>query len=174
MANSSYLRFAYADPPYVGQARKHYNGGEVDHMALIGKLSTYDGWALSCKSSSLRDLLPLCPSATRVLSWVKPFAVFKKNVGLSYAWEPVLLVPARRRSHRDGFLMDWLRTGNVQGVGQGINGINFVGAKPKAFCFWLFDAAGLQPADELVDLYPGTGAVSRAWEAWRSQQRIVA
>jgi site-specific DNA-adenine methylase len=41
--------FAYADPPYVGQAKRHYNSEEVDHVALIQMLVSDfpDGWALS-------------------------------------------------------------------------------------------------------------------------------
>ena len=48
------MRFAYADPPYPGQARRHYKhhpdfDGEVDHGALIERLMDEfpDGWALS-------------------------------------------------------------------------------------------------------------------------------
>ena len=55
-------RFAYADPPYVGQARRHYGREEVDHRALIAQLEMYDGWALSCSSPSLQTLLPALPS----------------------------------------------------------------------------------------------------------------
>jgi len=47
------VRFAYADPPYPGQSKKHYGdhpdyAGEVDHPALIAQLvAEYpDGWAL--------------------------------------------------------------------------------------------------------------------------------
>ena len=50
------LRLAYADPPYPGKAylnRDHPDyAGEVDHAALIRRLSTYDGWALSTFSRS--------------------------------------------------------------------------------------------------------------------------
>lgn len=35
----------FADPPYIGQAKKHYNSEEVDHKALITQLEVYDGWA---------------------------------------------------------------------------------------------------------------------------------
>lgn len=71
------MRFAYADPPYVGQARKHYNTEEVDHAALIHHLVVEypDGWALSCSSPSLPKLLPLCPADIRVMAWVKPFVI---------------------------------------------------------------------------------------------------
>jgi hypothetical protein len=40
------------------------------------------------------------------------------------------------------------------------------------FCFWLFDLLGLRPEDDLHDLYPGSGAVSSAWEQWCRQPRI--
>jgi hypothetical protein len=43
------------------------------------------------------------------------------------------------------------------------------GQKPWGFSFWMFEALGLQPEDEFVDIFPGSGAVTRAWEAWRKQ-----
>ena len=48
--NPHYLRLAYADPPYPGQSKRYYGdqpsyAGEVDHAALIERLSGYDGWA---------------------------------------------------------------------------------------------------------------------------------
>ena len=33
------MRFAYADPPYIGQAKKHYDCEEVDHWELTRRLS---------------------------------------------------------------------------------------------------------------------------------------
>lgn len=41
-----------------------------------------------------------------------------------------------------------------------------VGAKPAAFCRWVFELLGAQPGDELVDVFPGSGGVARAWEAF--------
>lgn len=43
------MKFAYADPPYIGQAKRHYQSEEVDHEKLIKRLiNEYpDGWALS-------------------------------------------------------------------------------------------------------------------------------
>jgi hypothetical protein len=43
-----------------------------------------------------------------------------------------------------------------------------VGAKPAAFCWWLFDLLGALPGDELVDLFPGSGGVGRAWRLYTS------
>ena len=38
-----------------------------------------------------------------------------------------------------------------------------IGRKPLAFCAWLFDLLGMLPGDELLDLFPGSGGVGRAW-----------
>jgi hypothetical protein len=167
------VRVAYADPPYIGQAKKHYGreqsyAGEVDHAALIKRLvNEYpDGWALSCSSPSLRELLPLCPPDTRVMAWVKPFAIFKPGVGVAYAWEPVLLRGGRARTRSEATVRDWV-SANVT-LRRGL-----VGAKPEAFCVWLFDVLGLEPGDTLDDLFPGSGAVGRAWEAWQRQLRVT-
>ncbi len=63
-------RFAYGDPPYINQAKKHYSHdpqcAEVDHAQLIAKLETYDGWALSCTSTSLQQILAMCPDDVRI------------------------------------------------------------------------------------------------------------
>lgn len=40
-----------------------------------------------------------------------------------------------------------------------------------AFCYWLFEVLNLQPEDQFEDLFPGSGAVSVAWNKW--QQRSV-
>src|SRR5438477_10790412 len=102
-------RVAYADPPYIGQAKALYNCPEVDHVALIKQLATYDAWALSCSSPSLKLILPMCPPETRVAAWVKPFAIFKPNVNPAYAWEPVLFYGARKRVRFEHTIRDWLR-----------------------------------------------------------------
>ena len=85
------MRIAYADPPYVGQAKKRYGVPEIDVPWLIHQLEGYDGWALSASSPSLKYILSLCPDSARVMAWVKPFAIFKPNVNPAYAWEPVIV-----------------------------------------------------------------------------------
>jgi hypothetical protein len=48
------------------------------------------------------------------------------------------------------------------------------GAKPEAFCWWMFQLLRSDPAeDEFCDLFPGTGGVMRAWETWQRQLRIA-
>ena len=41
------------------------------------------------------------------------------------------------------------------------------GAKPEKVCHWAFEVVGAHPDDQLVDLFPGTGAVTEAWRTWR-------
>lgn len=166
---------AYADPPYVGQARKHYGHAEVDHRELIERLVLEypDGWALSCSSPSLRELLPLCPPDVRVAAWVKPFCAFKRNVRPAYAWEPLLFRGGRNRHHRPPSKGGKATTPkDFVSVGMTLQR-GLVGAKPERFCFWLFDVLGMRAGDELVDLFPGTGAVGRAWQQWQ-QPRVAA
>ena len=159
------MRFAYADPPYVGQAHLYAGhpdfAGEVDHADLIARLVAEfpDGWALSCSTPSLRMLLPMCPEDVRVGAWVKPFCSFKPNVNPAYAWEPVIWCGGRRRDRTEDTTRDWLAASITLQRG-------LCGAKPAAFCRWVFALLGAQPADELADLYPGTGAVASAWERW--------
>ncbi len=166
------MRAAYADPPYLGQAKRHYGSGarEVNHELLIAHLMEFDGWALSCSSPSLKSILPLCPEGTRVCAWVKPWASFKPTMRLAYAWEPVLIYGERKRdpgNRTDLSLHDWVKAGITHGR-------DTHGAKPLAFCLWLFQALGLQPTDDLTDLFPGSGAVSRAWDAFRAQAMLFA
>jgi hypothetical protein len=159
---------AFADPPYPGQAAKHYAdhpdyAGEVDHAELVARLvrDYPDGWALSTSSPALRDVLPLCPPEARVMAWAKPFAAFKRNVRVAYAWEPVIVKVAERLP---GAIPTRDYVAEPITLRRGL-----VGAKPDAFCRWLFAAMGLRPGDELHDLFPGSGAVARAWEAWSAQ-----
>lgn len=162
------MRFAYADPPYPGQALKHYRHdpkcAEVDHAALIARLCSEfpDGWALSTSTPALRDVLALTPPGTRVMAWVKPFASFKPGVNPAYAWEPVLVFGGRKRGRDLPTIRDWCSANITMRKG-------LAGAKPPAFCHWLFQVLGAKHGDELVDLFPGTGAVGRAWNEFQQQ-----
>jgi|TARA_Y100000310_G_scaffold254953_1_gene262171 hypothetical protein len=158
------LNIAYADPPYIGQAEKHYshdpNCAEVDHKELVEKMcDCYDGWALSLSSPTLPEILPYCPPKIRIGAWVKPFCAFKKNVNPAYAWEPVIFWGGRRRTAEQRTVRDYVREPITMKKG-------LTGVKPEGFCFWVFLSLGMAPDDVLHDLYPGTGAVGRAWDAY--------
>ena len=156
------MKVAYADPPYIGQAKKHYNSEEVNHKELIEQLEAYDGWALSLSSPTLQQILALCPQDIRVGAWVKPFCSFKVNVNPAYAWEPVIFKPARLRGRNKMTVRDWVSASIT--LRKGLSGV-----KPEAFSLWLFEVLGIDSTDEFVDIFPGTGAVSRAWEKWRNE-----
>jgi len=159
------MTFAYADPPYIGCAHMYPEKQEVDHAELIERLCNdyADGWALSCHSPSLKLLLPLCPADVRVMAWVKPFAVYKDR-NVAYAWEPLLVRGGRRRPKTVETAKDWVMANIVLKGG-------VMGSKPPAFCLWLFNVLGMQPEDDFHDLFPGSGAVSRAWEQHREAMR---
>jgi len=159
------LRIAYADPPYIGCADKYEENAEVDHALLISELCEYDGWALSTHSPGLKILLPMCPDNVRIGAWVKPFAIFKVNVNPGYCWEPVLFVPARRRGRELPTIRDWISANITLRRGM-------VGVKPDTFSLWLFEILGAAPEDEFMDLFPGTKAVTKAWEKWCNQLRL--
>ena len=53
-----------------------------------------------------------------------------------------------------------------------IVGPKVVGQKPPTFLWWLFGVLNAQPGDQLDDLFPGSGAVARAWEAFMRQAAL--
>jgi hypothetical protein len=161
------LRLGYADPPYPGTARRYYRdhpdfAGEVDHNRLVEQLvdGFPDGWALSTSAAALPAVLASCPTSVRVAAWFRgerPTPSYRPLV----AWEPVVFCGGRAYlSSIDTRRLDALvhvarpRTTDPRRV---------TGAKPAAFCWWLSDLLGMLPGDELVDLFPGSGGVARAW-----------
>jgi hypothetical protein len=170
------VRFAYADPPYFGLAKQFYGklhpeAAEYDkietHAALIERLcSEFDGWAMSLHTPSLKNILPLCPDDVRVCAWVKPFASFKPGVNPAYCWEPVIVRGTRKREREVLTVRDYVSCNIAMQKG-------FQGAKPLPFCLWIFNLLGIEDGDEFVDLFPGSGAVGRAFNQWQGQQRLT-
>lgn len=173
------MKLAYADPPYLGMGKKMYADhpehavydAVEGHAALIARLVDEfpDGWALSLSVPSLRYLLPLCPDDVRIGAWTKGWCSWKPGVGVAYAWEPVIWRGGRQttKERATGWTMrDWM-TCNVT------TGRAMQGAKPDLFCRWVFDLLGARPDDELVDIFPGTGAVTAAWEKYRGQPALA-
>ncbi len=171
------MRFAYGDPPYIGQAKKHYGhlgGSEVDHVALIAQLETYDGWALSLTSSSLQQILAMCPNDVRIAAWVKPFCSWKPGINPAYTWEPIIWKSARKRTREQPIVRDYVSSSislrtfiKVEHEDGTTTKEKLPGRKPDAFCYWLFELLNIQQDDSLDDLFPGTRSVSRAFEQWK-------
>jgi len=188
------MRFAYADPPYLGRAdfyRAHHPEALVwddpeAHRALIARLQAeYDGWALSLASDSLGVILPMCPAGARVGTWITERPRFAGNENpVKRHCEPLIWCGGR------GFetgtrAADFVITKQVPlPPGQpryemrrerARKGELFLGRKPRAFCRWVFDLLGAQRGDTLDDLFPGTGAVTAAWEEYVGErpQRVL-
>ncbi|AGH48731.1 hypothetical protein G432_05020 [Sphingomonas sp. MM-1] len=175
------LRFAYADPPYLGVAEKFYGHLHPDaadyddptaHEALIERMTAeFDGWAMSLSLPSLRTILPMCPPDARIGAWVKPFASFKKNVTRAWAWEPIILWGGRPIPVSQPTQRDWIE---APAIAESITlRRGFTGAKPAAVCRWIFDWLNMRPDDEFVDLFPGSGAVTEAYHDWLAGQTGV-
>jgi len=162
--------FALADPPYVGQAKRHYGkhpdyAGEVDHPALIARLcEEYDGWALCLSEKSLPWILPLCPEGVITGAWFKPIAP-PLGDHFRYNWEPVIVSPVRR--YGPGYVPHALIESPPMFTFRDKPAGHVIGEKPEAFAHWVFTLAGLTRDDMLDDLFPGSGAIGRAWSTYR-------
>jgi hypothetical protein len=185
-AGGAGVRIAVADPPYPGQSKRLYGdhpdyAGEVDHGELVDRLMTYDAWALHTSASALQQVLSLCPppqidqrknigrvldgTGCRVLVWIKG-QICWRPVRIQYDWEPIIVYGGRRTKDTRPVLKDWIHANPRDGN-------QFTGAKPYDVCRYVFDALGAEPQDDLDDLFPGSGAVGRAWDAWSRQGSLL-
>ena len=169
------IRIAYADPPYFG-CGSHYAADHPEalawdapgaHVALVDRLERdFDGWVLhvNATAASVALYAPLAQrTGARWCAWVKGFAAFKRNVPVAYAWEPVLVKAARKPvvSKRQ-VNRDWIQESITLRRG-------LTGAKPEAVVHWALELVAARPEDDFSDLFPGSGAVGRAWATWRGK-----
>jgi hypothetical protein len=160
----------------------------VDHAALLSRLATYDGWALSTSARALPAVLALAVAQdlpVRVAAWVRgprPHATARHAVN---AWEPVIYVPVASAGTRDGSAAAAHDTSRGPGAGAtrrvdvltyGVSPMvtlptRVIGAKPAAFCRWMFDLVGATPGDTLDDLFPGSGIVGKSWALFAGSEQ---
>lgn len=167
------MKFAYADPPYLGMGAKMYGFPEWDsverHAQLIARLVQEfpDGWAMSASSPSLRHILPLCPEDCRIAAWVKPFAVFRPNIHPAYAWEPVIFRGGRKRDRKQPTFHDWHSENITMRK-------DTKGAKPPGFSQWIVRLLGadVRQNDTITDLFHGSGAMLGVWRI--DEKQLVA
>lgn len=176
------MKLGYFDPPYPGQAVRHYandpsgiKAEEVDHYELLKELrDNFDGWAVSTSvPGSLNVVIPiineLFPRYTvREGVWVKPFASWKPTHRIQYTWEPVFFIPSRPRgsktvpSVRDYIITEPEETEDVV-VANITMRRGTHGAKPDKFCDWILEILGYNPEeDTFEDRYPGSGTMANA------------
>lgn len=175
------MRFAYADPPYPGCARRYYNMPEVDHVALVRRMVAEfpDGWALSTSSDAAIDVAAIVRVETaartnarpRMLSWVRG-----SRPGVAWssrdAWEPVFVCGGRPRKLDVDEELDNALVLSIHQRQRTHPGA-LVGMKPAGFCEWLFRHLVAMRGDKLVDVFPGSGAVSRAWSMFTREPSDV-
>lgn len=173
------MKLYYADPPYFGcgslYAEHHPQALDWNdpaaHRRLVEQLQDEaDGWVLhtsaTIESAALYAPL-LVGTGARMCSWRKGFAAFKKNVPVAFAWETVFIKAMRKPVVSKRLVMrDWIDTDIQESITlkRGLTG-----AKPEKVCHWAFELAAARPDDELTDLFPGTGAVSKAWRVWQGK-----
>jgi hypothetical protein len=155
----------YGDGPRdrgsAGPADFHPDAGEWDalerHRALLEQLhADFDGWAIATTPDGLDAYRPL-PVPAQVLVWVKPNATPTARA-IASTWEAVIVCPPiGRRARRPGEppVPDVLVAASPRR--------SFAGAKPPEWTRWVLAALDYRPGeDELVDLFPGSGAVAAA------------
>lgn len=137
-------------------------GEEVDHEVLVHDLvERYpDGWALSTSSTSLQDVLALCPRGVRIGSWRRQFRPYLER---PQSWEPVIFCGGRQTPEPvpDSLVArvpaDW----------------DLPGRKPDAFFEWVFAFLGVRPGDLVDEPFPGSGAGARVLEGYLAAARNV-
>ena len=157
------MRFAYADPPYLGcgkalYAIHHPEAAAWDdptaYVDLAARLCDEypDGWALSCNPRDLAMYLGVLPSDVRVAPWCKSWHQIRPTT-VQFAWEPVIFRGGRKDNKRAPMVRDWLVANATRMRG-------LPGAKPDQFNRWVLDLLNYQDGDELDDLFPGTGGMA--------------
>lgn len=166
------MKFAYADPPYLGCCNYYgHNHGDgwrpfdrkcwndvATHAALINFLvDNYpDGWALSMGSDDIAPIAPLLPSDIHWGAWVKPFASFKPGINPGYCWEPVAFYRGRKLGRDVDTVKDFIVESITLKKG-------LAGAKPFKVCLWILQMLGFdQFTDTVDDLFPGSGVMGQA------------
>ena len=163
------MKFAYADPPYLGCGKSHYGEHHPEaavwddpqtHRDLVARLiAEYpDGWALSCNPRDLALYLTEAERGgvpVRVAAWCKTWHQIRPTT-TQFAWEPVIF-RSEAKDHKRPMVRDWMACAVTRQRG-------LKGAKPDAFNDWVIDLLAPNPeTDTLDDLFPGTGGMEHAW-----------
>ena len=188
------MRFAIADPPYLGRAERWYgaagrghlkheesradvhpDAGVWDdprrHVELVEQMMVrYDGWAIAMTSAlpSLRVYASVAPDGAFFGSWVRTNAM-PDGSRITKAWEPVLFFVPRELRGRD------TAPSTADVLIEGVNvKAGFVGHKPAKWTRWVLGVLGYDPGRDTVDdVFPGSGAVSAAADGmlagWRGE-----
>lgn len=156
------LSLAYADPL----------PNRADHRAVLRRLATFDGWALSTSEVELPAVLAICVElqlTVRVAAWVRGPLPTASATALN-SWEPVLYKVGRRVDRYDPIADVLLEAARPRLM----HPLRVIGPKPPTFNAWVFELLGALPGDDFTDLFPATGGFGRAWDIYSRQGSLAA
>lgn len=180
------MRLAIADPPYPPsmlalslemRASRWYSGGPTRarrtpaadahpearvwddparHRQLMNELlDAFDGWAIATSWDAPAAVYAPLPVGARILVWHRPNSIPTGNRIQSRYETVIVWTPETRRSSVGAVTVPDVLICPAPAKG-------FAGAKPAAWTRWVLDALGYDPdTDTVVDLFPGSGAVTR-------------
>lgn len=94
----------------------------------------------------------------------------KSNVAPIYAWEPVIVKPARTGRKSPWFEKDYVIA--TPPIFTHKTKSKCHGEKPREFYLWLFKMLGAAAGDEFTDLFPGAGMGMIYWKSLFSQTEL--
>jgi hypothetical protein len=107
--------------------------------------------------------LPFCKPSIKIMIWHKWSIPSRARV--QNRFEPVLVrIPKSRKGGISGLTMTDVLTHKRKPQ------LGFTGAKPTEWTHWVLEAMGYQQGDEIIDLFNGSGAVSRAIETYKGAE----
>jgi hypothetical protein len=116
----------------------------------------YDGWAIAGTADSGPQLLQVAPVGTRMAVWVRSNAMPAGARVINTYETVVFFVPPQRRNRVKGKSARDALVAPVRARG-------FLGSKPSEWTDWVLELLGYDPStDQVVDVFPGSGAVSNA------------
>lgn len=146
-------------PADVHPEAARWNDPRVHRELFLDLAADYDGFAIATSWDGIEAYRPL-PPEVRIMVWYKPNAQPGSH-RLRSMWEAVILYPpAGRRS-------------NLGGIGTTPDVLvapaprkRFRGSKPREWTEWVLAALTYDSERDTVDdLFPGSGAVTRAVQA---------
>jgi hypothetical protein len=168
------VRFAYADPPYLGQGASRYGHLHPDaavwddpatHTALVERLEVEypDGWAISLTPQPEAVMAYVGPGRELAVWHRRGWMTSRPQMRISFCFELVLYRTAVPNMKKNGPMVANVFTLGGQNWQLGKQAGTHTGTKPEEFCHWVLDLLGYNPeTDQIDDLFPGEGSMTRA------------
>lgn len=167
------MRFAYADPPYLGQGKRYAHlhpdaliwDDPATHVALADRLDAEypDGWAISTAPKTEAIMAYLAPGRDLAVWHRRGWMTATPQARIGFCFELVVFRTSVPNSKVHGPTVANVFTLGGQNWQLSNGKLTHTGTKPEEFCHWVLDLLGYNPArDRLDDLFPGEGSMTRA------------